>query len=240
MNQLSAVQLWDAIKAWYAEHLPEVYESLNPGASKHAITKFEAELKEEVGKGLPQGLRDVYLQNDGQNRTIVCGMFFGLEFLSLAELVRNWRGWRDIASNPFYADMNEFSTSYPATAIQPEYATTGWVPFAHDGSGSHLGVDLAPGPAGQTGQVINFGSDENDKFVMAPSFEAFLAWQLKQLQGGNFRVKTENYDNGPQRCVELRVPPDSLLNAVPKLFGPKTRLSDRIFSALPFGRKLKT
>ena len=31
-------------------------------------------------------LRDVYLQNNGQDETTVCGMFFGLEFLQPREL----------------------------------------------------------------------------------------------------------------------------------------------------------
>lgn len=241
MDQPSAVQLWGAIKAWYAEHLPEVPESLNPGASEQALREFENELKDEVSQNLPQGLRDIYLQNDGQKRTITCGMFFGLEFLSLTELMRLWRGWKDIASNPFYAGMNEFSTSHPAAAIRQEYALTGWIPFAYDWGGNHLGVDVNPGPAGQVGQVINFGRDENNKFVIAPSFTAFLGWQLAQLQNGNFLITTENYDGGLERCVELHTPSNShLLDAVPKLFGPKDSPLDRIFSVVPFGQKPKS
>ena len=83
MTQPSAAKLWEAIKVWYAEHLPEVLESLNPGVSEQALGEFEDELEREIGQRLPQSLRDVYLQNDGQDRVTICGMFFGLPFLSL-------------------------------------------------------------------------------------------------------------------------------------------------------------
>ena len=222
MTQPSAVELWNAIKAWYAEHLPEVLGSLNPGISERALSEFEDELEREVGRRLPQSLRDVYLQNNGQDRTTVCGTFFGLEFLSLEEVRRNWRDWCDIAREPFYAEMIEFSTFYPKRAIQHKYACTGWIPFAHDGGGNHLGTDVSPEPAGKVGQIINFGPDEDNKFVIAPSFEAFLAWQLEQLQNGNVRITTHNFDGRLERIAEIKHPSfEVFLDAISQLFGPK-------------------
>ena len=233
MTQPSAVELWNAIKAWYAEHLPEVLGSLNPGISERTLSEFEDELEQEVGQRLPQSLRDVYLQNNGQDKTTVCGIFFGLEFLSLENLIDNWNVWKDIASDSFYDDLGENSTSYPPETLQTVYAHTGWIPFAYDGGGNHIGIDLSPGPAGQIGQVINFGSDEDNKFVMAPSFETFLRWQLTQLQSGNFRIVAENYGEGPERHLVLGTPQNShLLDAIPKLFGPKEGFLNSVFSAV--------
>ena len=137
-------------------------------------------------------------------------------------MIDDWNVWRDIASDPLNDDLSENSTSYPSGAVQTVYTTPGWIPFAHDGGGNHLGIDLSPGPVGQIGQVINFGRDEDNKFVIAPSFEAFLEWQLTQLQSGNFRIVTENYGKGPERHLTLGTPQNShLLDVVPKLFGLK-------------------
>jgi len=223
MEQPSAVQLWGAIKDWYAEHVPEVLETLNPGADKGTLTEFEGELKREIGKGLPQGWCDVYLQNDGRNSaTTTCGIFFGVTFLSLAEVHSNWHDWLSVAQEPFYDDMTESSSFYPAAAIQHKYAAAGWIPFAHDGGGNHLGVDLAPGPKGQVGQIINFGPDEENKVVIAPSFEGFLGWQLEQLQNGNIRAAAYEIDGESLQGVEVASTPVELfMDAIPKLFGPK-------------------
>ena len=222
MTQPSAVKLWKAIKVWYAEHLPEVLESLNPGVSEQALNGFEDELKREVGQRLPQSLRDIYLQNDGQDRKTMYGIFFGLEFLSLENLIDNWNVWRDVASDSFYADMIDFSTFYPEEAIKHKYACAGWFPFSVDGGGNHLGIDLSPGPQGKIGQVINFGADEENKVVVATSFEAFLAWQLAQLQGGNFRMAVYKADGESIRGIEVAsTPSEVFLDAVPQLFGPR-------------------
>nr|WP_305955588.1 SMI1/KNR4 family protein [Pseudomonas sp. R2-60-08W] len=45
---------------------------------------------------------------------------------------------------------------------------------AYDYGGNHLGVDLDPGEYGVSGQVINFGSDEEEKFVLASSVGTFM------------------------------------------------------------------
>lgn len=239
MTSPNAVQVWEALKAWYAEHLPEVVTSLNPGASEEALGAFTRELAEEGLPGLPVGLRDVYGQNDGQARAS-SGFFFGLEFLRLEEVRRNWQGWCEHAKDRSLDDLNENSRSYPQGAIQLRYANHGWIPFAFDWGGNHLGIDLTPGPAGRVGQVINFGRDEDHKFVLAPSLEAFLAWQLRALQRGNFRIVTESFDGQPERLLYLRQPDDThLLDAVPKLFGPKPTWQDTARRFLPLGQRLK-
>lgn len=221
MTKLSVVELWDAIRAWYAEHLPEVLASLNPGASEEALDALRRELK-GVAAELPGALLELYRQNDGQDRASNSGVFFGLPFLSLEYALFNWKVWKDIGDETQNAVLDENCTSYPPGAVRPVYTHAGWIPFAHDGGGNHIGIDISPGPAGQVGQVINFGRDENSKYVMAPSLGAFLEWQLAQLQNDNFIIRTETSDGQLERYVEIRTPHNAHLpDAVPKLFGPK-------------------
>lgn len=197
MADSSVDKLWLELKSWYSEHLPQALDALNPGATEQSIAEMDDELENIIGQGLPQELRNVYAQNDGQsNDEVVCGVLFGLEFLSLAEMKRVWRDWYDLAqSMPELA--KEPGTSHPPSAILAEYINIHRIPFASDGSGNHLGIDLQPGLQGRIGQVINYGADEKRKFVVAPSFKSFLAWTLEQYRVENFHVITEQWGETP-------------------------------------------
>ena len=77
---------------------------------------------------------------------------------------------------------------------------------------------MAPGPAGVAGQVINFGRDEDNKFVLAYSLTEFIAWLIAQYQAGNYRIDYRA-DIG-WRSLDIKEPPfDHFLDAVPLLFG---------------------
>jgi len=58
--------------------------------------------------------------------------------------------------------------------VKPIYTSADWIPFATDGGGNSLAVDLAPEPGGSAGQVIVIGSDEDARRVIAPSVVALL------------------------------------------------------------------
>lgn len=77
-------------------------------------------------------------------------------------------------------------------------------------------MDLDPGECGVSGQVINFGSDEEEKFVLANSVDKFLEWLVNQLEDGNFAINEED-DGG--RSLNTKEPETShFLDAVPLLF----------------------
>ncbi|ODQ66632.1 cell wall assembly and cell proliferation coordinating protein [Nadsonia fulvescens var. elongata DSM 6958] len=82
--------------------------------------------------------------------------------------------------------------SVPEECIQKVYAHPGWIPLAKDFCGNNIAVDLAPGPRGKWGQVILFGRDFDRKFVVAPSWAAFLAQLADDFGNGNVEV-----DNTP-------------------------------------------
>ncbi|TNH02471.1 hypothetical protein FHQ26_04945 [Testudinibacter sp. TR-2022] len=62
-------------------------------------------------------------------------------------------------------------TSTPKNAIQKKYFHYKWLPIFSDGGGNYLGIDLDPDTKGKKGQVINFGRDEEDMFVLAQSLD---------------------------------------------------------------------
>jgi cell wall assembly regulator SMI1 len=71
---------------------------------------------------------------------------------------------------------------------------------------------LDPGSAGRIGQVINFGRDEHNKFVLGSSLTDLSAWMIAQYQRGN-------YQRG-ERSLNLQEPLNThFLDVVPVLFG---------------------
>ncbi len=175
-------ECWARLMRWTELHFPELHISLNPPASDAEIDAAQIACKAVF----PDDLRQLYQRANGEAHDH--GLFFGLPFLTLERLVEEWTGWHDVAGN--FPELNDnadsFFTSTPPGAIVEAYTCAGWIPIAHDHSGNHLGTDLQSGPAGRLGQIINFGSDEDDKFVIAPSLAAFLDWYAHQLEGGNF------------------------------------------------------
>lgn len=84
--------------------------------------------------------------------------------------------------------------SVPENAIQRVYAHPGWIPLISDFLGNNIGVDLSPGPKGRWGQVILFGREYDRKYVVAPSWAAFLMTFADDLENGNHYIfdETEN------------------------------------------------
>lgn len=85
----------------------------------------------------------------------------------------------------------DHQTSVPEGAIQRVYAHSGWIPLISDFLGNNIGIDLAPGPKGKWGQVILFGREFDKKYVIAPSWAAFLLMFADDLENGNHYINDE-------------------------------------------------
>jgi len=195
-------------------------KDLSPGASSRTISRWQ----KEMGCSLPADVQAFYRRHNGQAGKASTGPFFGLHFLPLSRAHQSWRSWRDLLERD-PAMMREIaegsSRSNPPSAIKPDYANTSWIPFAHDHGGNYLGLDLDPGPLGTHGQVINFGRDEDAKFVLAPSFGEFFAWLVHELEAGNAMIRVE--DDGGRSLNTKRPKTRHFLASVPKLFSMPRR-----------------
>lgn len=200
-------ELWLALEHWLGQQLPEVLADLNPGCSNKELS----ELERRLNCRLPEDFKAFYRRHDGQKGETT-GLFCGLPVLSTDDLYKHWEGWREIADEDEDIATEITGESYPNGAIKPTYVNVKWIPLTYDGGSNHLGIDVDPGPAGVVGQVINFGRDENNKFVLASSLSNFIAWMLAQYQGGNYKSS--------ERSLELKEPANShFLDVVPLLFG---------------------
>ncbi|WP_344707602.1 SMI1/KNR4 family protein [Sphingomonas swuensis] len=171
------------LDAWFAANLRDRRYAFNPPASEAAIDRFQR----RIGRPLPRSWRQLYRWHDGENDDR-WGHFYGLPLLSLGQAEAEWIVWgkvlAELGDDPYVVR----GASWPAGAIDPAYGNPGWIPLTADGSGNHIGIDLAPWPGGRVGQVILFGRDEDVKVVLAPSLGRFLGWIADLLEGGNVRL----------------------------------------------------
>lgn len=189
---------YQRLERWLAAHRPQILANLQPPASDAEL----AGLAESLGVSLPTAFLDLYRWHNGQRDPREPGPFYGLSFLSIAEVLTQWRGWNEILADT--DDIHGFSSSVAPGVVKERYANRLWIPFSDDWGGNHIGIDLDPGPNGRVGQVINFGRDEEAKYVLGRSVDAFVERIAGELEGGNF-VLGEPPDEG----FETKRPPAS-------------------------------
>ncbi|WP_231348257.1 SMI1/KNR4 family protein, partial [Bacillus mycoides] len=132
-------------------------------------------------------LRMLYLTHNGEVKSGP-GLFFGLPFLSLDEVLNEWRVWKRIEEEEF---LNFDAFSIPAKCIKETYVNYKWIPISKDYGGNNIGIDVDPDEKGEMGQVINFGRDEEVKYVMANRISDFLLFILQTLKDKNFTIHQE-------------------------------------------------
>ena len=180
----SVKSTWARIDKWLAKNLPQVSEALNPPATEEQIAQFEKVTRRQ----LPRDVRDSLRIHNGQ-RDVATGVVFGLLLLPLDRVLSDWEAVRTLEDD---GAEYEYCTSKPKKAVQLCQNHPGWIPLIADWSGSHLGVDTAPGVAGTTGQVINFGRSEDQHFAISLSWGDFLADMMDQFASGNVIIDTED------------------------------------------------
>jgi cell wall assembly regulator SMI1 len=168
------------LEAWFHVHAPEVVSSLNRG-----LTEAQLESREkQLGQRLPEDLRESYKLHDGQDEEARLGLVFGIRLIPLYWGMQEREGFAAVES----------ARVVPEGTIQPFQSHPSWIPVTRDSGGNYLGVDLAPGPKGQVGQVIVFGLREPTNYVVAPSWKAFLEHLLHMLESGNVELGEKDQD----------------------------------------------
>lgn len=185
---------WNVYKKELFTRMPVLRETLNQGASEDAVRAAEA----EIGVTFPAELREMYLANDGDEAEI-CGVLLGFHFLSLDELLSEWRSWKELAEN---AELNapDHFTSTPPGRIKRRYADAKWIPLCSDSGGNFIGIDLDPDVNGRAGQVINFGRDEHNKVVLEVNLNAFLERLTRIIRSDDFVIEDDEFADGQIIC----------------------------------------
>jgi cell wall assembly regulator SMI1 len=174
--------LWKQIEKALKSTSPGVKKSLNKGATRQQIASSEKKL----GVELPAPLRESYLLHDGQKER-ADGLFpegfadLPSEFvlLSLEEAAADWNNWTSLAKSGEFKG----SVGQPDKGVKPDWWNRKWIPFASDGGGDSLCVDLAPAKAGTAGQIIGVQHDSASRDNIEPGgFQAFLSRLAEHLE----------------------------------------------------------
>jgi cell wall assembly regulator SMI1 len=188
------------------------FHRLPPGASRESIDRLQAAL----GLSLPQDLVDLLLANDGDSGAP--GVLFGAELLGVDVILREWTFQRSLDADPL-ALLNRGCASTPPGAILEQYTHPAWIPFLTDGDGTFFALDLAPGPRGKVGQVINAGRGQQRKSVLAASLGELLEGALADLTHGRFVFEEDPFDDDSgMRCIR-RAPDLPYLEAAKRAVG---------------------
>ncbi|WP_028551632.1 leucine-rich repeat domain-containing protein [Paenibacillus sp. UNC451MF] len=163
--------------------LPQLAASLNPPAAEEELRKAEAAL----GFNLPSELREFYQIHNGEKEGGP-GLFFGLPFLSLDDMLAECRIWSGLEDDV----MEVEHYSVPAGWIMEQYINRYWLSISKDWGGNNIGIDLDPADKGRAGQIINFGRDEEVKYVIALGVSQLLHFIRDTAKEGNYSVNQED------------------------------------------------
>lgn len=171
----TAGDVWDRLEKALKAAAPDVKKSLKKGAAEAKLTKLEATL----GVTLPADLRFTLLRHDGQTDGSDClfpedfagDMSGGFLLMSVAEIESEWKMWKELNDGGEFAG----NTTAPDKGVRKGWWNPGWVPFATDGGGDSLCVDLTPAKGGTAGQIIHMRHDSGDRPRLAKSLAELLA-----------------------------------------------------------------
>lgn len=149
-----------------------------PAATAEEIAAAE----QELGFSLPAPIRAlvslangaesaVEYTDDEPQDTLLLPPWWSI--MSLDDIVEAYGRWSGEATSSILAGMVPLEFG-PTGRIQARTAHAGWIPFASDGGGNFIALDMAPGPRGHVGQVISFGADVDNSEYFADSFDALI------------------------------------------------------------------
>ncbi|MBQ3423471.1 MAG: SMI1/KNR4 family protein [Romboutsia sp.] len=168
--------LWNKYESWCYENYGDELKLFNESVSNKKLD----ELMNIVGY-LDDDFKKLYKIHNGEASGY--GMFFGFTFLSIDKIIDEIK---------FMIPDNSYSgTSHPEKCINIEYYNKGWLPIAADGSGNFIGIDYEPDVNGKTGQIINFGRDERNKYVLSQNLREFLEILIEEMKKGNIIYSNE-------------------------------------------------
>ncbi|WP_069163035.1 SMI1/KNR4 family protein [Nocardia altamirensis] len=199
-----ALEIFDDYISWLRVNVPLAYDNLAPPATASEL----AALEEAVGYELPSTVKAVLGVHNGQKVSLTpSGGEHGvpciptLNLLSTGAIQERWEIWAETRRGPDIEELQKMGGVWPGAEglIRPLYTSPGWIPLWSDPTRhDYIGIDLDPAPGGKTGQIINFGRDEERHFLCAPDFTSLLQILLEEVRSGAWqasKLHDEEYED---------------------------------------------
>jgi cell wall assembly regulator SMI1 len=158
--------LIDRMDRWLVAHRPQYYAQLQSGATDADFAAFDA----KFSLRLPEDFRHLYRWRNGQAATCSESLQYNRMFLSLQDSAET----KELFDGMIGSDFED-----------PRHWRRGWVPFLHNGGGSHLCVDLNAEDGGHPGQLIAFWKADDDRPVEFQSLHAWLNDLVCSMEDGS-------------------------------------------------------
>lgn len=171
-------ELVGRLDAWLSQHRPEYYARLLPGLTDSEWAAFQARL----GVKLPDGFRVLYQWRNGQPN----------------DYFKRFRGNRMWSPAADIIRTKELLDSMIGFDFEPGWWERSWVPFLHNGGGSHLCVDVIGVNGGDPGQLVEFWKADSDRPVVSPSIEHWLSDFVHSLENDRWAETRTGFE-----CVEV-------------------------------------
>jgi cell wall assembly regulator SMI1 len=157
------------IDRWLAAHRSDYYVLLQSGVTDAQLDTFEV----KFSLRLPNEFRQLYRWRNGQDPMSCEPLQLNRTFSTLEEIADT----KDLLDGMIGSDFDD-----------PRWWRRGWVPFLHNGGGSHLCVDLDAEDGGQPGQLIAFWKADADRPIEFPSLEAWLIDLVSSMEDGSLEL----------------------------------------------------
>jgi cell wall assembly regulator SMI1 len=161
--------LIDRMDRWLAANRPDYYALLRPGATDDQIDAFEA----RCGLKLPASFRALYRWRNGQDPMSFAPLQMNRSFSTLEEITET----KALLDSMIGHDFED-----------PGWWRRGWVPFLHNGGGSHMCVDVTAEDGGKPGQLVAFWKADEDRPVEFESLEAWLEDLVSSMEDGSLEL----------------------------------------------------
>lgn len=169
-----------------SEYMPDIAERFNP--SDEQTEKYLDEIEDIISEKLPQSFRDLYSEYDGECEytSSVMGTF---SLLSAGDILGEIKTYKDLTGCDF-----EYTTSDKGIIMEKDMCDMMLVPFANDGSGCCVAVDLNPDINGTKGQIIAVDIDSQKYYLIAESFDKFCDIINQMHKSGDIEISDEEED----------------------------------------------
>jgi cell wall assembly regulator SMI1 len=152
--------IWKDIENWYRTNVPHFLEDLRDGVSDEHINEFEA----LFGVSLPEDYKASLKIHNGYVS------LHDYTYLSLDVVFHKWSSMTKLSESGSFEE-NEVSDA--GGLIQNTWWHRGWIPFAEDGGGNMICIDMMPTEAGVKGQIL-YMELRSGPFVS--KYKSFLEW----------------------------------------------------------------
>jgi cell wall assembly regulator SMI1 len=173
--------IWRDINDLLRKKAPKRQKELQPGLPEGELE----ELVKAFGRRLPKDYLVSIALHDG-NASL--NEFTYLPLRSVLEI------WEAMNESEAAGEFGERTIDAPeAKVVKPVWWHKGLIPFAQDGAGNLLCIDLDPGPKGSNGQITRFERNMGPAPTEHRSFGGWLTAYRDAVRAGDFKIGRDQY-----------------------------------------------